>query len=247
VRYWLCAVVLAAVAVGAGRDSAPRPLATKCGGNAGISASPFWLTAQDGVRLYAVESGTGSVGVVLAHESPSDLCGWLPYVVKLNAAGLRVLAFDFRDFGDSQRPSSTSDFLAYGRDLHAAVNRLRDDGAKHVFLIGASFGGAAALTFGPDLPLSGLISLSGEVALPGSHLNGLAAAARLRAPLLIVGSRHDRYLTIPDALRLLRRAGSKDKRTAFYPGAFHGWDIVEEAPYAAQARGLILAWIRARS
>lgn len=224
----------------------PRSLEQKCGDTFGITAKPFWMNTVDAIRLYAVESGAGSVGVVLAHESPADLCGWLPYMADLEHSGLRVLAFDFRGFGDSQRPASTRSYLAYDRDFRAAVGRLRSDGARKVFLIGASFGGAAALAYAPDLPLAGLVSLSGEPQIEGAGLNGLAAAPRLRPPLLIVGSRHDRYLPVPDALRLLRRAGSHDKRTAFYPGAFHGWDLVEDAPYAASVRALVLAWIRAR-
>jgi alpha-beta hydrolase superfamily lysophospholipase len=224
---------------------APRTLAQKCGNTSGIAAKPFWLETADAVRLYGIEVGTGSVGVVLAHESPADLCGWLPYVATLTRAGLRVLAFDFRGFGDSQRPASTRKYLAYGRDLRAAVARLRADGARTVFLIGASFGGAAALTYAPELPLAGVISLSGEAQIQGAGLDAVAAVPRLQAPLLIVGSRNDPYLPVPDALRLLRRAGSRDKRTAFYPGAFHGWQLVEDAPYAGKARTLVLGWIRA--
>jgi hypothetical protein len=36
------------------------------------------------------------------------------------------------------------------------------------------------------------------------------------------------------------------KRTALCPGAFHGWKLVEDAPYAAKVPGLVLAWMRAR-
>jgi alpha-beta hydrolase superfamily lysophospholipase len=243
----LCTAAVAVVLVpaGAGRGTEqPRPLATKCGSTSG-DATPFWLQAADGVNLYAVEAGSGDVGVVLAHESPADLCGWLPYMATLQNAGLRVLAFDFRGFGDSDRPAATRDFLAYDRDFRAAVSRLQADGANKVFLIGASFGGAAALTYAPALQLAGVVSLSGETHIPGAGLNGLAAVPRLHAPLLIVGSRHDRYLSVADALRLLRRAGSRDKRTALYPGGYHGWDLVEDAPYAVKARALVLAWLRA--
>ncbi len=240
----LTAAVLGAVAVAAGASGAPRPLVEKCGSSS-ATAAPFWLAASDGVRLYAVQEGSGPIGVVLAHESPGDLCGWLPYLPTLAGAGVRALAFDFRGFGDSDRPASTRDFLAYGRDLRAAVARLRAGGARKVFLFGASFGGAAALTYAPSLPVDGVVSFSGETDIPGTGLDGLAAVARLRAPLLIVGSRHDRYLSVADALRLLRRAGSRDKRTALYPGGFHGWDLVEDAPYAAHVRSLVLAWLRA--
>jgi len=82
------------------------------------------------------------------------------------------------------------------------------------------------------------------LALHTGGLNADAGVKRLRVPLLLVGSRHDGYLPVGDALRLLHDAGTKNKRTAFYPGAFHGWDIVENAPYAAHARTLVLAWLR---
>jgi alpha-beta hydrolase superfamily lysophospholipase len=238
------ALLAAALAPAAAAAGAPRPLAAKCFGSP-IRARPFWLTAADGVRLYAFEAGTGPVSVVLVHESPADLCGWLPYAKTLVAAGIRVLAFDLRGFGDSDRPAVGS--TAYGRDLAAAVARLRADGATHVFLVGASFGGAAVMTYGPTLDVDGVVSMSGEASLPASGLDAAAHIHALKAPLLILGSRHDRYLPVSDALMLLRRAGAKDKRTALYPGGFHGWDLVEDAPYAARARALVLAWLRKRA
>ena len=242
------AIALLALAVAATRHASPRPLAQKCGTNTyGVAAAPFWLAAADGVHLYALETGGGKVGVVLLHESPADLCGWLPFMPVLSRAGFRVLAFDFRGFGDSDRPQKTSDFLAYGPDIRAAVARLREQGAKRVFLIGASFGGVAALTYAPGLPVSGVVSFSGELAIPGTGLNAYAAVPHLRVPLLIVDARHDRYLPVPDALTLLRRADSKDKHIALYPGGFHGWDVVETAPYAARARARVLGWLRAHA
>ena len=222
----------------------PRSLAAKCVETYGVDATPFWLTASDGARLYAVEAGSGSTAIVLAHESPADLCGWLPYVPRLTAAGFRVLAFDFRNFGDSSRPPGRA-ATAYGRDLSAAVARARADGATRVFLMGASFGGAAALTYGPQLKISGLVSLSGEARLGG--MNALKAVRRLRVPFLLVGSKLDRYAPVAEMRQLYRRARSKDKRLALYRGAFHGWALVEDAPYAAKARALVLSWLRARS
>lgn len=233
---------LAAAAAGAA-SAPPRSLAEKCVQTDGVEAQPFWLTASDGARLYAIEAGSGSTTVVLMHESPADLCGWLPYAATLTQAGIRVLAFDFRNFGDSSRPPGRS-ATAYGRDVRAAVARAHADGAKRVFLAGASFGGVAALTFGPSVAVAGVISMSGETRL--GAMNALAAVRRLRAPLLILGSRQDRYLTVAEARSLIRRARTPDKRLALYPGGFHGWSIVEEAPYAARARALVLAWLRAR-
>ena len=170
---------------------------------------------------------------------------WLPYIRSLTAAGFRVLALDLRGFSDSTLPLHVP-AQAYDRDLAAMVARARSDGANHVFLMGASYGGAVSLTYAPRLPIHGVISLSGETYLPSGRANPLVSAPRLKVPLLIVGSRHDRYLLVKSALTLLRRTAAKDKRTAFYPGGFHGWSIVETAPYAAGARALIATRIRVR-
>jgi len=234
-------------ATGAQAAAAPRPLAEKCSGDtSGVTAQPFTSPATDGIELYGIEVGTGPVGVVLVHESPADLCGWLPFIPSLTGAGLRVLAFDLRGFGDSAFGIGNA-AQAYDRDLAAAVARVRADGAEKVFLVGGSYGGAVSLAYAPQLRVDGVISLSGEAYLPRGKTNALASVPRLHVPLLIVGSRHDHYLPVKDALALLRKAGSKDKRTAFYPGGWHGWDIVEDAPYTASARALVLRWIQARS
>jgi alpha-beta hydrolase superfamily lysophospholipase len=241
----LLAALILALSPGAAAAGLPS-LKQKCGDTSGVSAEPVTIPTSDGVGLYAIEVGSGPVAVVLAHESPASLCGWLPYIRSLTAAGLRVLAFDFRGYGDSRVPARAP-YRAYDRDLRAVVARARADGARRVFLMGASYGGAVALTYAPRLTLDGVISLSGETYLPSAKANALVSAPRLHMPLLVVGSRHDRYLPVKDALALIRRVGSKDKRTAFYPGGWHGWGIVETAPYAARARALILAWIHTRS
>jgi alpha-beta hydrolase superfamily lysophospholipase len=245
-----CAAGIAAAALAAGVHAAgadsPPPLSSTCGDAAGITVQPTYVRTADGVDLYALDAGTGSTAIVLVHESPANLCGWLPYIPMLTAAGFRVLAFDLRGSGHSGVPPRVP-YRAYDRDLAAMVARAHADGAKRVFLLGASYGGALSLTYAPKLRVDGVISLSGETYLPSAHANALSSAPRLRVPLLIVGSRHDRYLPVKDALTLLRRAATKDKRTAFYPGGWHGWSIVETAPYAASARALIAGWIRARS
>jgi len=237
---------VSAVAVGAAGAATPPPLASSCGDAPGITAQPTYVRTADGVDLYALDAGSGSTTVVLVHESPANLCGWLPYIPTLTTAGFRVLAFDLRGYGHSGVPPRVP-YRAYDRDLAAMVARAHADGAKRVFLLGASYGGALSLTYAPRLKVDGVISLSGETYLPSSQANPLLSAPRLHVPLLIVGTRHDHYLPVKDALTLLRRAATKDKRTALYPGGWHGWGIVETAPYAASARTLIARWLHARS
>jgi alpha-beta hydrolase superfamily lysophospholipase len=249
VAQW-CAGLSAAVFVvssGASAEAATPPsLDSKCGDPSGVVATPFYVRTADGVELYSIDVGHGPAAIVLVHESPANLCGWLPYIPSLTTAGFRVLAFDLRGFSDSTLPAGPP-ARAYDRDLAAMVARARADGAKRVFLLGASYGGAVSLTYAPRLPIDGVISLSGETYLPSQKANPLVSAPRLKVPLLVVGTRHDHWLPVKSALALLRRTAAKDKRTAFYPGGWHGWAIVETAPFAANARALITAWIRARS
>ncbi len=204
----------------------------------------MWLTTSDHVRLYGIEAGQGAVAVVLAHQGRSDLCEELPYAKTLASAGLRVLAFDFRGNGHSASPRKH--VLAYRRDFAAALRHLRGGGAAHVFLIGASMGGAAAVQNAGGLPLAGVVSLSGTRLWPGFGINKPGTPA-LRAPLLYVGSKSDWRAPLKEARAILRTAGSRDKHSLFYRGSLHGWQLVQDAPFARGARMSILGWIRRHS
>jgi alpha-beta hydrolase superfamily lysophospholipase len=246
---FLAAALLAAVAGAVAPTTArafarPPSLAAACGGGSGIRARPLWLRTSDRVRLYAIEAGRGRVTVVLAHEGNGDLCEELAYAKTLLAAGLRVLAFDFR--GDGESGASARHPTALGRDLAAAVAQARRDGGRRVFLVGASMGGAAAVNNGAGLRVAGVISLSGTVLWPGFGVN-VPGARALTAPFLYLGSRDDWRAPVRQALAIFHRVRSPDKRIVLYPGSLHGWDLVQAAPFAARARALILAWIAARS
>jgi esterase/lipase len=237
----LAAIALVAAALSPG---SPPPLAAACGSTSGVIARPTWLTTDDGVRLYAIEAGRGRSTVVLAHQGGSSLCGELAYVRRLTSAGFRVLAFDFRGYGASASPAGATAQLELGRDLAAAVARSRADGAAKVFVIGASMGGAAAVQNGASLPVDGIVSLSGTRLWRGYGINHPESLPRLRSPFLYVGSRSDSNAPLREALSIFRRIGSADKQTAFYRGSWHGWSLVQDAPFAVKARALVLAWLR---
>jgi dienelactone hydrolase len=242
-----CAIGAASLTRSAKAEAAvdePPSLAGACGSASGFAADPFWLRTEDNVRLYAVEAGTGSVAVVLAHQGRSDLCEELPYAKTLIGAGLRVLAFDFRGNGHSASPSTNA--LAYRRDFAAAVKYLKREGATRVFLIGASMGGAAAVQNSGGLPFSGVVSLSGTRLWSGFGINKPGPRA-LRAPFLYIGSKSDWRAPLAEARTIIRIAGSRDKGSIFYRGSSHGWDFVQSEAFAAKTRTLILDWIRRHS
>jgi alpha-beta hydrolase superfamily lysophospholipase len=240
-------VTLAACGSQGGDDSrgpAATPIERACGDPpAGLYVRTLWLHTSDGVRLYAATAGDGPKAVVLLHQSPANLCGWLPTMKLLSDHGIRALAIDSRGYGQSQSPR-TAIFLRYAPDLQAAVDEARAEGSEHVLLMGASLGGAAAMTYAPDLShVDGVISLSGELNLSDWKLNAIAAVPRLRMPLLVVAGRQDPSLNAAEARQLIDRAGSADKQVAVFPSTYHGWDLLDVAPYRARVRRLVLHWI----
>jgi alpha-beta hydrolase superfamily lysophospholipase len=224
-------------------DQRPPSLKTACGTTEGLSATPLCLRTTDGVRLYAVEAGTGSTVIVLAHEGRDDLCGsWLPYAARLVPSGFRTLMFDFRGNGQSESVADPK-ALRLDRDLEAAVTRAWAGGTRRVFLVGASLGGAAAVQNGASLHVSGIVSLSGTRIWPGFGINHYASLPRLRAPFLYLGTTDDSAAPAKEARDIYGRVGSEDKRIVLYRGSLHGTAFVDYAPYAPQARALILGWL----
>ena len=101
--------------------------------------------SQDGADLAADIYGSGARGVVLAHGGRLTKADWAPQAAILAANGFRVLAFDFRGFGESSMPPAGGhgeDDVRF--DVLAAVRYLHERGAQTVSVVGASFGGAAA-------------------------------------------------------------------------------------------------------
>jgi uncharacterized protein len=233
------------LALSATAATAPPSLAEACGSTSGLDARSSWLNTADGVRLYMIEAGSGPTTIVLAHQGRSNLCDTLPYANTLVAAGYKIIAFDFRGWGHSAYPSKNK--LALGKDLAAAVGRARQNGAGHVFLVGASMGGAAVVQNTSSLAVDGRISLSGTRLWPGFGINHPKSLKRIRAPFLYVGTRRDWRAPLKEALGIFRRIGAHDKRTALYPGSDHGWGLVGEGSFGPRTRTLILDWIRARS
>ena len=221
-------------------------LARTCG-TAGVAASTYFLKTGDGLRIYAASAGEGSKAVVLLHESGgAGLCGWLPTMRWLAANGIRAVAINFRGYPPSGSPALAV-YHHYAQDIQAAVDAAHTLGAKHVFVMGASMGGAATVAEAPKLQdVAGVISLSGELQLPTSELDAIGAAPKLTVPFLFVGSEADGYVLGSDARRLTRAVGSRDKQVRIFADGYHGWDMLDTAPYRTRVKALILGWLRSR-
>jgi pimeloyl-ACP methyl ester carboxylesterase len=112
----------AAAGAGAGPDDA-----------ASASAVP-----ADTVRLHIEDSGGDGRPVVLIHGWPLSAEAWAPQVSALRAAGYRVVAYDRRGFGRSDKPASGYDYDTLADDLQSVMIHC---GLQDATLVGFSMGG----------------------------------------------------------------------------------------------------------
>ncbi|MBJ7608434.1 MAG: hypothetical protein JF887_03245 [Candidatus Dormibacteraeota bacterium] len=64
-----------------------------------------WFFPATGEQVTGAVFGSGSTGVVLAHEYFANLCGWRTYAMHLRDLGMRALAFDFQS--DPRYPATS--------------------------------------------------------------------------------------------------------------------------------------------
>jgi pimeloyl-ACP methyl ester carboxylesterase len=183
----------------------------------------FSFTTAAGATLAGVVLGSGRTGLVVGHQSGSDLCEWLPLARVLAGSGYQVLAFDFAGSGDSQPGSGE---VRVDDDVVAAAEQLRRRGAERIVLIGSSMGGTAVLSAATRIrpPVAGVVSVSGSASFQG--VDAGAAVERLRVPVLLVAAADDQPFA--DAARAMYRAAPvRDKRLLMVDGGGHGTSMLE--------------------
>jgi len=90
------------------------------------------------VELETYDSGGDGRAVVLIHGWPLSGHAWRPQKSVLEDAGYRVIAFDRRGFGESDKPGSGYDYDTMSGDVKAIVDEL---GVSDAVLVGFSMGG----------------------------------------------------------------------------------------------------------
>ena len=234
--------------------SSPGPVTEVCG----PPNAPGRLTtirASDGVRLAAIEAGSGERGVILIPElGATGKCGWWDYAAYLAARGFRVVLFDHRCTGESSCPPTGTAPTGLTSDIQGAVIRLRQRGATAIALLGASQGGAEALITAtlPQRGVTGVAALSADelstsLAADPYPATALAATARLRLPVLFAVAEGDPYVSVQQTRQLYKEAGSPRKQLVILgPDQGHGWDLVTAQPDGSRPvfGRMLLAFLR---
>ena len=94
---------------------------------------------ESGVRLHYVIAGEGERVIVLLHGFPQTWWEWRHLIPVLADSGFRVVAFDYRGAGHSQRPAGGYDKRTMAGDVHRLLRQhLQVEGS--VILVGHDIG-----------------------------------------------------------------------------------------------------------
>jgi pimeloyl-ACP methyl ester carboxylesterase len=141
---------------------------------------------QDGGMVFADIYGSGDKAVVLAHGGQFNKESWSKQALVLVNAGYRVLAIDFRGYGNSHGPGDKDVQSApLYQDVLAAVRYLRAGGAKWVAVVGGSMGGSAA----GDASIESKPGAIDKIVMLGAAPN--EPADKLHCPSLFLVARED--------------------------------------------------------
>jgi len=89
-------------------------------------------------KIHVDDTGGPGRPVVLIHGWPLSGEAWSDQVGPLSAAGYRVVSYDRRGFGRSEKPSSGFDYDTFAKDLDKLLTELE---LTDVTLVGFSMGG----------------------------------------------------------------------------------------------------------
>ena len=160
--------------------------------------TPLSNTAPtDAVRLHIDDSGGSGRPVVLIHGWPLSAQAWEPQVSVLQAAGYRVVAYDRRGFGRSDKPESGYSYDVLADDLQRVMDHC---GLQDVTLVGFSMGGGEAARY---------VARHGE-----SRLRSVVFAAAVPPYLMKTADNPDGPLT-PEKAQKSKHALEQD-RGAFF-------------------------------
>ena len=153
--------------------------------------------AADSVGLHIDDSGGDGRPVVLIHGWPLSAQAWEPQLAALQAAGYRVVAYDRRGFGRSDKPASDYSYDTLADDLERVMEQCELQDAT---LVGFSMGGGEVARY---------IARYGE-----SRLHSVVFAAAVPPYLMRTADNPEGPLTAEQAQQ--NRQALEQDRSAFF-------------------------------
>ena len=193
---------------------------------------------SDGVNIRGAITGSGTTGIVFGHQFGGDACQWwkIPggFMQELAKDHL-VMVFDFRGTGESQTPDDATS--SWALDVVAAAEQLREHGAEHIILAGASAGGSAVIEAAPEIEdLTGLVGLS--AAMEFYAADPQSAISDIDEPVLFMVDKNDGDFYGP-LKKAFDQLPSKDKEFVSDGMAGHGVAMIR----FKEPREQLLDWI----
>jgi pimeloyl-ACP methyl ester carboxylesterase len=171
------------------------------GAAAGAMTSPegagVGTVSADIVYLHIEDTGGSGRPVVLIHGWPLTAQAWAPQVSALQAAGYRVVTYDRRGFGRSDKPPSGYDYDVLADDLQRVLDQCA---LQDVTLVGFSMGGGEVARY---------MARHG-----GSRLRSVVFAAAVPPYLMKTADNPEGPLT-PEAAKQMRQALEQDRHAFF--------------------------------
>ena len=153
--------------------------------------------SADTVRLHIDDSGGGGRPVVLIHGWPLSAQAWEPQLSVLHAAGYRVVAYDRRGFGRSDKPESGYGYDTLADDLQRVMDQC---GLQDATLVGFSMGGGEVARY---------IARCGE-----SRLHSVVFAAAVPPYLMKTAANPEGPLTLEKAQQM-KKSLEQDRGSFF--------------------------------
>lgn len=211
----------------ASESSASNPIVERCG-LPDAPATPLIFPGPSGSSLIGAQTGSGDRVALLLHQTNGDgLCGFWPFMAAAAKEGVRLVAFDLCGYGGSQCAPGSEAARDPVAQVRAVVDRLRQEGARSVTLVGASMGGTIAVGSAAEVKADRVVDLSGPTSWNGVP-DTAKALRELRIPVLVVASPGDTD-TDPAALqRAVAASPSRQKAYVQGPVGMHGVTLLKD-------------------
>lgn len=207
---------------------------------AATGAQSVTIQAADGSPIFGEVLGSGTTAVIFSVMG-SCKPGWTHLAQEVADRGYAVLTYRWRACHGNR--VDERQIRMFVDDTRAAIQYMRDRGAQHIVLIGASLGGCASAKLLAESQADGLVVIASPSEIPDWGFRVAADDLKSIAPKLFITSEED--ATVPAAAtRALYNLASAPREWQTYSGSAHGTDIFEGDQGAALSER-ILAFLEA--